>query len=134
MAKQTTFCFFEEEGVKKGGKKCIKCLRLLPEESFSKRGGENYLRTECKECNRKLSRERKELKDKHGAAPKNHRCPICKRSEEQCRGEGSKVASAFVLDHNHDTGNFRGWLCHKGNRQIGGDNAIQRLRESINYL
>jgi len=135
MAEQTTFCFFETEITEKGDKQCIKCLKFLPEKCFPKRGGENYLRTECKECTRKLNRERKELKDKYGYAPKNYRCPICDRIEKECKGEGSETASAWAIDHCHETNTFRGWLCHKCNRGIGTfDDNIQILQKAINYL
>ena len=35
---------------------CNKCKRELSVDKFSKHGGANYLRPECKECNNKLSR------------------------------------------------------------------------------
>ena len=42
---------------------------------------------------------------------------------------------AMHLDHDHTTGRFRGWLCHKCNVGIGllGDN-IEGLQSAIEYL
>ena len=135
MKEQETFPWFETQIAIEGKKQCIKCKRFLPEELFSKRGGENYLRTECRECNKKLVKERKELRAKHGSPPENYQCPLCGRTEEECKGEGSKRASAWVIDHCHKTNVFRGWLCHKCNRGLGafGDDT-RLLQKVLKYL
>jgi hypothetical protein len=135
MKEQETFPWFETQIVIEGKKQCIKCKRFLPEECFSKRGGENYLRTECKECTKKLIKERKELRAKHEYPPEDYQCPICGRIAEECQGEGSKRASAWVIDHCHKTNTFRGWLCHKCNRGIGafGDDT-KLLQKVLEYL
>tara|TARA_B100000745_G_C20065747_1_gene363732 strand:+ start:258 stop:719 length:462 start_codon:yes stop_codon:yes gene_type:complete len=116
-------------------KTCIKCHKELPTTSFNKRGGEKYLRTECKKCNNSLTKIRKELRTKYGSPPDDYICPICGRTENECRGEGSKIASSWVVDHCHKTDVFRGWLCHRCNRGIGafGDDA-EMLQKAINYL
>lgn len=108
-------------------KVCKKCHRLLPLDAFNKRGGEKYLRTECKECNNRLANRRKELKNIYGMPGENYRCPICNRSEHECRGEGSNRASAWVIDHCHRSNEFRGWLCHKCNRGMGAFNDDIKL-------
>lgn len=116
-------------------KKCIKCGILKTEYEFQKRGGENYLRTECKECNYKLARTRKKLKELHGSPPCDYRCPICDRDAMQALGEGSRKGSSFVIDHCHKTDSFRGWLCHKCNRGLGTFNdSIDMLKKAIKYL
>lgn len=115
-------------------KKCSKCNVLLPLSEFAFRGGENYRRTECRGCNRKLTNERKRLRKIHGTAPPNYRCPICNRTEEECKGEGSKRSSAFVLDHCHTTGEFRGWLCHSCNRTVGAVEKLKDVNKLMKYL
>lgn len=102
-------------------KKCIKCNNIKNNTEFriDKRGTRNV----CKEC-RKTSRRiveslRKTAKEK----------PIPEVCE--CCGKEKKL----VLDHCHETGQFRGWLCHQCNMAIGnlGDN-ISGLMNAVLYL
>jgi uncharacterized protein with PIN domain len=107
----------------------------LPETEFSKHSASNYLRPECKKCNNLLSKQRKELRKEYGNPPDNYECPICKRSEEQISSGGGNKTTRWVLDHNHDTNKFRGWLCHNCNMGIGAfrDNT-EILQKAIEYL
>lgn len=116
-------------------KKCNKCKLDLPLSDFSKHSASNYLRPECKKCNNILSKQRKELRKKHGDPPDNHKCPICNRHEHEISTGGGKKTTRWVLDHNHDTNQFRGWLCHNCNMGIGAfkDN-IDILYKAIEYL
>jgi hypothetical protein len=116
-------------------KKCSKCALSLPLSAFRKRGGENYLRTECKKCSNKLVKQRMFLRRKYGTPPVDYVCPICSRQKEECMGEGSNSASPWALDHSHDTGEFRSWLCHKCNRGLGAFNDnVFFLKKAINYI
>ena len=114
---------------------CSKCNKELPIITFSKANGANYYRAECKECNNKLSRIRKSLKKKYGDPPEDYTCPICNRTAEEVKGKGGVNCSTWVLDHDHKTNEFRGWLCHCCNRGLGcfQDN-IQILNKAISYL
>lgn len=51
----------------------------------------------------------------------------------ECCGNLSKIA--MTLDHDHDTGKFRGWLCRKCNTNIAGlgDN-IDGIKSALAYL
>lgn len=52
---------------------------------------------------------------------------MCKKTEEEAMGFGGSKSKAFCIDHNHKTGEFRGWLCHNCNRsfgQIGEDTEV----------
>jgi hypothetical protein len=41
----------------------------------------------------------------------------------------------IVLDHDHDTDEFRGWLCNDCNNALGKfRDSIDMLRRAINYL
>tara|TARA_R110000751_G_scaffold231869_1_gene333085 strand:- start:292 stop:513 length:222 start_codon:yes stop_codon:yes gene_type:complete len=62
-------------------------------------------------------------------------CPICNKDAEQVKGKGNTKNGPWVLDHCHDTETFRGWLCHKCNRALGGfDDCGEILNRAITYL
>jgi hypothetical protein len=114
---------------------CSKCKETLPVTAFAPHGRENYTRTECKKCASKLNKQRVNLKKITPPPLKGHKCPICLKSEEECAGRGGKRSTSWVCDHNHDTGEFRGWICHDCNRGIGqlGDDT-ERMERAIKYL
>lgn len=116
-------------------KKCTKCLIELPLSKFSPSGGGKYLRSKCKKCERKLSKEREELKKGLYKPPSNYKCPICLRSTDEVSGLGGKYVGPWCADHDHSTKKFRGWLCHDCNRALGNfkDNVVL-LQRAINYL
>jgi|HubBroStandDraft_6_1064221.scaffolds.fasta_scaffold186841_2 hypothetical protein len=53
----------------------------------------------------------------------------------QCCGKVPTNKYGTCLDHDHGTGDFRGWLCHQCNTGIGslGDD-LDGLRRAIAYL
>ena len=116
-------------------KTCNKCNQNLPVDRFSKCSGGNYLRPECKDCNNRLSRERKALRNKYGNPPEDYHCPICGRDETQISSGGGKKTTRWVIDHDHKTNTFRGWLCHSCNMGLGAflDNE-EILNRAVKYL
>jgi hypothetical protein len=136
LKKEQLTLFIEHEDLGGGeGKVCSKCNTFLPLSSYSFTSGGNYLRPECRKCNQELSKTREELRYKHGPPPENYICPICLADEESVKGKGNTRNGSWVLDHNHQTKSFRGWLCHKCNRALGGfDDNIEILNRAINYL
>jgi len=118
-----------------GGKVCSKCDVLLPLTAYSYHSGGNYLRPECRKCNNELSKVRQALRDKHGMPEGDYVCPICLYDEEAVKGKGNTKNGSWVLDHCHTTEAFRGWLCHKCNRSLGGfDDKVDTLERAIKYL
>jgi hypothetical protein len=102
---------------------------------FSKASGGNYLRSECKPCSKNLGEARDKAKISAPHITKNHKCPICDRSETEVRGKGGKKSGAWCCDHDHIAGNFRGWLCHDCNRGLGNfKDDINKLKSAIEYL
>jgi hypothetical protein len=101
---------------------------------FSPSSGGKYLRPECKSCAKKLSKERAELKKIYGNPPTDYICPICLKNKDELLGTGGN-AGVWVIDHDHNTNKFRGFLCHNCNRGIGvfKDN-INTMQRAINYL
>lgn len=134
------FSFFSDEeyelAVNVGDiRQCSKCKKHLPKEKFSNTSGGNYLRPECRKCNNKLADVRNRLKAQYGMPPEGYHCPICELSEDEVMGLGNSKNGAWVLDHNHDDDSFRGWLCHRCNRTLGGFNDdTATLVRAICYL
>ena len=91
----------------KNKKKCSKCNEVLSLERFSPaHGSKNITRPECRQCSYKLTKVRKELKERYGSAP-------------NC----------------HTTDKFRGFLCHNCNRGIGVfKDDLKRLHRAVRYL
>ena len=115
-------------------KRCSKCKFELDESAFSPSSGGRYLRPECKNCAKKLAKRREELKEQYGYPNPGYICPICLKNEDQLKGSGGN-ASVWVVDHNHQTDSFRGFLCHNCNRGIGVfQDDVLRLERAIGYL
>jgi transposase-like protein len=117
------------------GKTCSKCNQFLPLSKFSWHSGGNYLRPECKSCNNELSKVRNALREKYGMPQEGYVCPICLNDDKTVAGKGNTRNGAWVIDHCHNTNTFRGWLCHKCNRSLGGfDDSIEVLQRAIDYI
>jgi hypothetical protein len=84
--------------------------------------------TECVKC--AIIRNRKYAK-KDGLPTPTRLSATC----EICGINPAKDAPALHLDHCHETGKFRGWLCGKCNMGLGrfGDN-IAGLERAVAYL
>jgi hypothetical protein len=121
----------------KNKKKCSKCNEVLSLERFSPaHGSKNITRPECRQCSYKLTKVRKELKERYGSAPNDYECPICLKKESQLIGtQGGAGKSVWVIDHCHTTDKFRGFLCHNCNRGIGVfKDDLKRLHRAVRYL
>lgn len=56
-----------------------------------------------------------------------------RKRSEQCEICGSLGLMCF--DHDHDTGKFRGWICHRCNLALGlAKDNVETLEEMIKYL
>lgn len=107
------------------GKKCIVCKTFKPYKDFNKNNSHRDKRDQrCRSCAKHQSFVLKEIKKV--APPKTDYCQCCGSTEGR---------SLIVLDHDHITDKFRGWVCKNCNTGIGllGDN-IEGLETAIKYL
>ena len=137
---------------------CLTCKEDLPLKYFNTKGKFkkinlktnkrfSYLDKVCKKCDSIERQERKEREYIYGKPPTNYSCPICERNEEQIKNNLIMIDEEYtvherdfkypvwVIDHDHDTGEFRGWLCNNCNTGLGamGD-TIEGLERAIKYL
>ena len=126
------------ERLTKEGKDCSKChkWKLIMNYEFNCSGnchfnkeGLRHTRPECKDCGKKegktcaLAKAKSKKAGEPTKAPEGMSCEICKK---KCK---------LVYDHDHETCEFRGWLCDPCNRGLGqcGDD-IDGLVKRMNYL
>ena len=109
--------------INKQTKTCIYCkeqkeLSEFPKHKQNKDGIDNR----CKCCIKKQAKIRNKIRKT--APPKSEIC-------ECCGQEGKKI----VLDHDHETNKFRGYLCHRCNRGLGCFwDDLSRLVRAVGYL
>jgi hypothetical protein len=105
---------------------CVKCGVEKPLEKFRYRtfnsdGNPTERRNDCNECAYKETKIRNSLRKQweHIKPTENDCCPICLRKEKeiwtrsgnQYYSNGMNKKTPWVLDHDHDTHEFRGWIC-----------------------
>jgi len=89
----------------------------------------------CRTCMRNQSSLVKKLKQQHPYPADDYKCPICDRDIEEIGKYNQPRLQNWVLDHCHDTGTFRGWLCHHCNVGLGGfKDSLTRLKKAVIYM
>ena len=107
------------------GKECIVCGEYKFKEEFDIHTGHKDNRDgRCRACKRVQVQIRNAIRK--GAPPKPDACDCCGKVYEP---------RLIVLDHDHDTNEFRGWICHYCNAGIGqlGD-TIEGLEKAMTYM
>ena len=127
-----------EQRLSKKSKKCSKCSedKLLLNFTFNCSGnchfnkeGYRHQRPECNDCTKKeketcdIAKRKSKDKGEPTKAPPGTLCEICEKTTK------------IVYDHDHETCEFRGWLCDPCNRGLGqcGD-TLEGLLKRVNYL
>ena len=97
--------------------------------------------TNCKDCRHRLSKELREIKKniiKNHPKPKDGEpCDMCHKpvySKRKDVPKGVDGTWSWQCDHDHDTKEFRGWICKKCNTGFGdiGDTR-ESVRNLVNY-
>lgn len=126
-------------------KTCTHCGNSLPLSNYYLVGrrrldGTNKLRNKCKDCFNKQREAVKDLKAKYPKPSNNYSCPICECTSEDLKSIEDATSKGYIktswcLDHDHDTMQFRGWLCNTCNSAMGWfRDDINRLRRAVKYL
>ena len=96
---------------------------------FTQDGYRLRINTNCKSCSKKIS---KELRDLRKKLTKSHPRPSYGSSCDLC---GKPVYKNWQLDHCHETGKFRGWLCKGCNTGLGGiGDSFESTIKALVYL
>ena len=131
-------------------RKCVNCgkeksLENFRYRTFNSSGEPTERRNDCNSCAHKESKIRNKLKNlwSHIKPNSDNHCPICLRKEEdiwtrtgnEYSTTGMRKKTPWVLDHNHDTKEFRGWICDYCNVGLSRflDN-IETMERAIKYL
>jgi hypothetical protein len=116
-------------------KLCKYCKTEKPLDMFPKRkdnhGGYDH---RCYSCRKQRTKEVNSLKKYSG--PKPLCCEKCgvKPDVDDSKKRGHRM-QGLCLDHDPDTGEFRGWLCHLCNRSLGGLGDTEHgVRQMLDYL
>jgi len=128
-------------------RQCIKCGIVRPLAHFAlTRGnkkdtddswGKKGYRTECKFCTNDKNKLRKDLAKQYPCpTDPNYCCPICNRTEAELKSHSRwPDRKPWCVDHNHITGEFRGWICNSCNNAIGRfDDNPQIALQAYHYL
>ena len=149
MSEQIELFEIRNEYIKEDSKFCIKCKLTKPLGCFSIRGGAirkdgtSSLKNSCIECNDKGQKVRAYLKSITQKPADDYQCPVCLKTMDMIKEElndptNSTLHNATLywnLDHNHEAGMFRGWLCSRCNSGLGwlGD-SVSNLKRGLKYL
>ena len=135
MTQTNLFGWKPDDPVEGDSKVCSKCEVNKPLSAYSAHSGGSYLRTECKSCTNHMTRVRNSIRTKVGMPSVGYCCPICLKTSDEVAGSGGKSAGSWVVDHCHTSDKFRGWLCHKCNRSLGGfEDDVSMMNRAISYL
>ena len=118
--------------------KCIYCEKQKPiSERVSQ--GTSGSKTRCKPCVSHHAKVVNKLKKENLSSKPiiSDSCIICKRTGNELINTGAFNGNRgpWILDHDHQTEKFRGWICQHCNYVLGGfrDN-IKSLENAIKYL
>ena len=124
---------------------CIKCETRKENTEFRYRKRHirpngHFVRVDatCKKCHLKESKVLYRLKKNYARPPIGTECACCGRKVMNKKDDVNNPQTEtykMVLDHDHDTGKFRGWICSHCNQAIGHANeSVETLIKMVEYL
>ena len=132
------FYILEKEILNENSRRCVQCNEIKDITCFPYREASHKARRkECRECNKESAALLRKLKRENPFPnAKEYKCPCCLRTEKEIRKNGGwPDRTIWVLDHNHTTKEFRGWICDNCNVAIGRfADSVSSLKKAINYL
>ena len=118
-----------------GSKKCFSCginrpLHLMQSFWYNKNGTASISNI-CKICAKEQQKVVQKLKTTTPEPYDKYKCPICLKKKEEL----PEKRRYWVLDHDHETKKFRGWLCNTCNSALGwlNDDA-ELISRALSYL
>ena len=127
------FHFLNDDGSEKEpSKQCAYCGEEKPLSQFNyNKGRHDGYDHRCKTCQYEEAKKVTELKKTASPMPEN--CDCCGiHISKITEGRRNKK---FSCDHDHETGEFRGWLCPNCNSGIGGlRDTIDGVITGLKYL
>jgi hypothetical protein len=151
MTKSTGIQTERNELRARGLKKCLDCAEIKPLSAFYVASRDGSYQPNCKPCGTKRvaawraanpERARKmyrtaHMKRSYGLTPEQYNamhaeqkgcCAICRR-------HASELPRGLAIDHDHETNEVRGLLCHQCNAGIGflGEDPVN-LKSALDYL
>jgi hypothetical protein len=98
---------------------CNTCKETKSLDSFDTYGPKKqYHKGSCRKCETTHNTIRR-LLERQNPRPVDLSCEICGKTEEDVLERGRSLNQAFVLDHCHETGKFRAWICSGCNKSLG---------------
>jgi hypothetical protein len=91
-----------------------------------------YTLEELDRCNREYSRRRAARRGGYLPPPREKDCPP--RPLDRCCECCGNYVKTFHLDHCHETGAFRGWVCNGCNTGHGIMDDVGRLEKRVAFL
>ncbi len=114
----------QETTGRKFTKVCRLCNQEKPISQFDKHiAHKDNLDTRCRPCRKKYTKHLNNLKKQY-PKPNPGPCPICGKHVEK-----------WILDHCHETGRFRAYICDSCNLGLGKFNDdVEIIKKAIAYL
>jgi len=96
-------------------------------------------KNQCFYCRQSYDKVLKRIKKVWGSPPADYHCPGCNLNEDELKekqyGGPGKKRTVWVFEHDHETEEFRGWVCWDCNALLGfSRESIKTLMNMAQFL